>query len=61
MANPAGRKGARLIDAPGVKRGTVRMTKTSIGVQELRNRIGEKAKAEPRHRFWGLLVGFRVG
>jgi RNA-directed DNA polymerase len=30
------------------------MTKTSIGVQELRKRIGEKAKAEPRHRFWGL-------
>lgn len=30
------------------------MTKTSIGVQELRMRIAEKAKAEPRHRFWGL-------
>ena len=30
------------------------MTKTSIGVQELRTRIGEKAKADPRHRFWGL-------
>jgi RNA-directed DNA polymerase len=30
------------------------MTKTSIGVQELRARIGEKAKAEPQHRFWGL-------
>jgi len=30
------------------------MTKTSIGVQELRTRIGEKAKAEPTHRFWGL-------
>jgi RNA-directed DNA polymerase len=30
------------------------MTKTSIGVQELRKRIGEKAKAEPHHRFWGL-------
>ncbi len=30
------------------------MTKTSIGVQELRRRIGEKAKAEPGHRFWGL-------
>lgn len=28
--------------------------KTSIGVQELRTRIGEKAKAEPKHRFWGL-------
>ena len=30
------------------------MTTTSIGVQELRKRIGEKAKAEPEHRFWGL-------
>lgn len=30
------------------------MTKTSVGVQELRNRIGVKAKAEPQHRFWGL-------
>lgn len=30
------------------------MTKTPIGVQELRTRIGEKAKAEPTHRFWGL-------
>jgi RNA-directed DNA polymerase len=30
------------------------MTNTSIGVQELRTRIGEKAKADPRHRFWGL-------
>lgn len=30
------------------------MIKTSIGVQELRKRIGDKAKADPRHRFWGL-------
>jgi len=30
------------------------MTKTSIGVQELRKRIGEKAKADAQHRFWGL-------
>jgi len=30
------------------------MTKTSIGVQELRKRIGDKAKTEPEHRFWGL-------
>ena len=30
------------------------MTTTSIGVQELRTRIGAKAKANPRHRFWGL-------
>jgi len=34
--------------------GTEEMTRTSIGVQELRTRIGEKAKAEPQHRFWGL-------
>ena len=30
------------------------MTTTSIGVQDLRKRIGDKAKADPRHRFWGL-------
>ena len=30
------------------------MTKTSIGLQELRKRIAQKAKAAPRHRFWGL-------
>ena len=30
------------------------MTKTSIDLQELRKRIAEKAKAEARHRFWGL-------
>jgi RNA-directed DNA polymerase len=30
------------------------MTKTPIGLQELRTRIGEKAKADPTHRFWGL-------
>jgi len=30
------------------------MTMTSISVQELRERIGEKAKADPHHRFWGL-------
>lgn len=30
------------------------MTKTSVGVQELRKRIGEKAKADAQHRFWGL-------
>ena len=30
------------------------MIETSIGVQELRARIGAKAKAEPQHRFWGL-------
>jgi RNA-directed DNA polymerase len=32
----------------------VRKTRTSVGVQELRTRIGEKAKADPHHRFWGL-------
>lgn len=30
------------------------MTNTSIDLQDLRTRIAEKAKAEPRHRFWGL-------
>jgi len=30
------------------------MTKTSISLQELRKRIGEKAKADAHHRFWGL-------
>ncbi len=30
------------------------MTTTSIGVQELRKRIGAKAKADPHPRFWGL-------
>jgi RNA-directed DNA polymerase len=32
------------------------MTKAPINVQDLRRRIGEKAKAEPTHRFWGLYV-----
>jgi hypothetical protein len=38
------------------------MTKTSIGVQELRKRIGEKAKADSHQRFWGLgvMVGSRA-
>jgi RNA-directed DNA polymerase len=30
------------------------MTTTSIGVQDLKTRIGAKAKADPQHRFWGL-------
>ena len=30
------------------------MITTSIGVQELRKRIGAKAKADPHPRFWGL-------
>jgi RNA-directed DNA polymerase len=32
------------------------MTKTSMSVQELRRRIGEKAKTEAGYRFWGLYV-----
>ena len=47
-------KGTRLVEVPQTRRGTEEMTTTSIGVQELRTRIGEKAKAEPQHRFWGL-------
>ena len=47
-------KGTQLANIPWTQRGTVRMTTTSIGVQELRKRIREKAKADPRHRFWGL-------
>ncbi len=47
-------KGAQLIDEPQTKRGTVRKTTTSIGVQDLRKRIGRKAKADSHHRFWGL-------
>lgn len=30
------------------------MTKTSIGLQELRKRLNDKAKAEKSHRFWGV-------
>src|SRR5918994_5601815 len=32
------------------------MTKTPIGLQELRRRIYCKAKSEKTHRFWGLFV-----
>jgi group II intron reverse transcriptase/maturase len=32
------------------------MTKTPIGLQELRRRIYRKAKSETTHRFWGLFV-----
>jgi RNA-directed DNA polymerase len=31
-----------------------KMTKVLDNVQELRKRIGDKAKAESQHRFWGL-------
>jgi RNA-directed DNA polymerase len=54
VASREGGEGARLVNEPWTKRGTEEMTKTSIGVQELRRRIGEKAKADPHHRFWGL-------
>jgi RNA-directed DNA polymerase len=30
------------------------MITTSISLQEIQKRIGEKAKTDPRHRFWGL-------
>ena len=32
------------------------MTKSPIGLQDLRKRIYVKAKAEPTRRFWGLYV-----
>jgi RNA-directed DNA polymerase len=32
------------------------MTKPSIKLQELRQRIGHRAKSAPEHRFWGLYV-----
>lgn len=32
------------------------MIKPTIGLQELRSRIGERAKSAPAHRFWGLYV-----
>ena len=37
------------------------MTKTSIGLQELRRKIYLKAKTEPAWRFWGLFVHWRQG
>jgi RNA-directed DNA polymerase len=32
------------------------MTKPTISLQELRTRIGHRAKSAPEHRFWGLYV-----
>jgi len=32
------------------------MTKPTISLQELRARIGRRAKSDPAHRFWGLYV-----
>src|SRR5689334_13730523 len=32
------------------------MTKPTISLQELRTRIGQRAKSAPAHRFWGLYV-----
>jgi len=32
------------------------MTKPTISLQELRSRIGHRAKSAPMHRFWGLYV-----
>ncbi len=32
------------------------MTKPTIGLQELRARIGQRAKSAPTHKFWGLYV-----
>ena len=32
------------------------MTKPTISLQELRVKIGQRAKSAPAHRFWGLHV-----
>jgi RNA-directed DNA polymerase len=32
------------------------MTKPTISLQELRAKIGHRAKSAPAHRFWGLHV-----
>ncbi|MFQ5790127.1 MAG: reverse transcriptase domain-containing protein, partial [Acidobacteriota bacterium] len=32
------------------------MTKPTIGLQELRTKIGHRAKSAPAHRFWGMYV-----
>jgi len=46
-ASPGASKGARTVEKPQTKGGTEGMITTSIGVQDLRKRIGEKAKADP--------------
>src|SRR5271154_3661564 len=38
------------------KRGRSGMTKPTISLQELRAKIGHRAKSAPAHRFWGLYV-----
>jgi RNA-directed DNA polymerase len=32
------------------------MTKPTINLQELRAKIGHRAKSAPAHRFWGIYV-----
>jgi len=38
------------------ERGRSGMTKPTISLQELRARIGHRAKSAPTHRFWGMHV-----
>ena len=38
------------------KRGKCGMIKPTISLQELRAKIGQRAKSAPAHRFWGLHV-----
>src|SRR5271154_5597870 len=38
------------------KRGRSGMTKPTISLQELRAKIGHRAKSAPAHRFWGMHV-----
>jgi len=41
---------------PSEERGRSGMTKPTISLQELRTRIGHRAKSAPTHRFWGMHV-----